>query len=142
MKRSASRRGGVRLASPPEKPTPTAPPSLLTPLQGERLSELLLAHSFAVSFLFFWHARTDPVVVERFASWVAPGLSQIARRQAREQFNPAKGEDHDTADSPAILEAATRWYISLRLPATRSELWSGPPIDEGVPSGAQSGEVA
>ncbi len=129
MRRRGSHRTGTRLSSPFEKPAPPAPPPfLLTPTQAERLSELLLANFFAVSLLIFWHARTDPTVVERFAGWVAPGLSKSARRQAQEQFDPAS-EDDEAEDSFAVLAATTDWYTSLQLPTTRAELWSGPPMD-------------
>ena len=118
----------MRSASPAKKPPLPPPSALLTALQAERLSELLLANFLAASLTLFWHAQADPTFVGRFAGWVAPGLSKSACRQAREELDPVKDEARADADSAAILEAATRWYLDLRLPATRAELWNGRPI--------------
>jgi hypothetical protein len=104
----------------------------LAPVQAQRTAELRLAYGFATALLLHWRSRTDTAIVGRFAGWAAPGLSQSLRREVAEAVELDLTEGSTQAlVSTAMLEAATRWYVGLRLPRTRLELWSGPPLAIG-----------
>jgi len=130
MSRNAGRHDSRRFPRPPEKSAGIAPPLPPAPVQAEWIAELRLIHGFAASLLFFWRARIDPAVLGRFAAWSAPGLNKKLRQELAQADDLAEAASEVPYASPGILEAATRWYVGLRLPRTRLELWSGPPIRE------------
>jgi hypothetical protein len=107
-----------------------APALPLTPEQVERLTELRLLHGFAASLLFLWRAQSDPAVVVRFVGWATPGLPKAVREELRREVALVRAEGPPIWTCAAMLQAATHWYAGLRLPQTRMELWSGPPVCE------------
>jgi hypothetical protein len=118
MSQNKGHHGTMGSPNPLKCSTAIAPTLPQAPVQAEPVAELMLVHIFGISLLLFWRARIDSTIVRRFAGWVAPGLSKTARQQASEVFDPANDETQATADSPAMLEAATRWYVGLQLPRT------------------------
>lgn len=129
MSRNRGRHGSNRFPRPPERSAGVAPLLPLAPIQAERVAELRLAHAFAALLLFHWRGRVDPAIGAR-VSWALPALSKAQRRELSEDIELYESEGGDDCTSPAMLEAATRWFVGLRLPGTRLELWSGPPVHE------------
>jgi len=129
MGRNRGRHGSKRFPSAPEK-SAGAPPLLpLAAVQAQRLRELQLASGFSVLVVAFWRLMVDPELISQVADSVAPALPKRSRRELAATARLAANEGG--CEPPvAMLCAATSWYARLRLPRTRLELWSGPPLCE------------
>jgi hypothetical protein len=112
--------------------TPNAtsrPPISLKPRRA-RAAEMLLLWHFGGGLLLHWRERLEPLATLRWlADLGAPALSRRQRIELAEELAEADFENGPESNSaPAMLEAATRWFCSIDLPASEEELWGGGPL--------------
>lgn len=114
----------------------TIPPVFLGEKQQERAAELALITGLGLELCVEWLAKLDPEAARR---WDQLKRSFVPSQVERDPFAALEGDD-DRMEMAELL-AATRWFCGLELPATRVELWSGPPLIDRVMSKGPSGEL-
>lgn len=122
----------------PGNPGAAAPPLPLSSVQAQRLGELWLLHCFTGTLWLHWRTRLDALGTLRMVA--AVGGPAVSKKDAAEVLESnEEGDEDDGLPTTAMLLAANRWYAGLRLPRTRLQLWSGPPVRERARAGCRRG---
>lgn len=96
--------------------------------RAARLRELILLWHFAGSLIIEWQARLDPIGTLAVELDLGRGMLTSEERSALLEVLAEECADPRPPGSPAMLEAAGRWYCRLLLPADEDELMERTPL--------------
>jgi hypothetical protein len=125
-----SRAAEARLNVPPPQLAPDASRRPASLFRAARTRELYLVWHFGYALRLEWQFWIDPLATLRLlADVAAPAMSRRDRAAVAEAMTEVLADEtHEPRPTPAMLEAATRWFCGLRRPADEGNPWTLQPL--------------
>lgn len=124
---------GRRPLCTPPPPKPEGRPQLHRqfPHRAQRYDELALIHILLGNLQYLWALNRDPATT--MAAVIRSSDRRLSKRQRQAAITELSaaielGPDGADVEMVPLFLAATSWICSLGLPASESELWTGPPL--------------
>lgn len=105
-------------------------------LRATRARELVLLWHLAASVIFEWQARLDPIGTLALELDLGGGALSLRERSALLEAVAEEFANPQPMESPAMLEAAGRWYWPVALPEDEDELMGRMPLRLRIDVGA------